>query len=102
MLSADYYAAAKTFREVAPKLKSEEQKEQLKAFQAALEISAYEMPTAETEEAAYRLWKEEELFRKYPDFSDFLRDKLFICLKKGCVPRVFRLKAPFAQKLLVP
>ncbi|MCB0706156.1 MAG: hypothetical protein KDC34_12630 [Saprospiraceae bacterium] len=76
LLSADYYAAAKNFREVEPKLKSQELKDQLAVFRVALEISAFETPSKEVEERAYRIWKDEKLFRKYPDFSDFLGDKL--------------------------
>ncbi|MBR9922337.1 MAG: hypothetical protein GYB31_15985 [Bacteroidetes bacterium] len=86
LLSGDFYAAEKNFREVGPKLNSEELKEQLEVFQVVLTISAFEKPTSEVEEEAYDIWKREELFREYPDFSDFLRDKLVQLYRDGGRP----------------
>jgi hypothetical protein len=76
LLAGDYYAAEKNFREVEPKLESKAMREQLAVMRIVLLISAFEQPTEEVEREAYRIFKDEELFAAYPDFSDFLRDKL--------------------------
>ena len=76
LLAGDFYAAEKTFREVEPKLESTELREQLAVWRIVLRISAFDQPTEEVEQEAYRIFKDEDLFQEYPDFSDFLRDKL--------------------------
>ena len=42
------------------------------------------------------------IFCWYIQKCDFLADKVFLDRKKGCVPRIYPLKNPFAQEWYVP
>lgn len=75
-LAGDFYAAEKTFTEVGRQVTDKTLKEQLDVFLLAMEIAKFEKPTAKVEEMAYAIIKENELYRRYPDFRDYLRDKM--------------------------
>ena len=75
-LASDFYAAEKTFLEASRKVEDKTLKEQLDVFLLAMEIAKFEKPTAQVEELAYEIIKENKLYRRYPDFSGYLRDKM--------------------------
>ena len=75
-LAGDFYAAEKTFTEASRKVDDETLKEQLDVFLLAMEIAKFEKPTAQVEEMAYSIMKENKLYRRYPDFREYLRDKM--------------------------
>ena len=75
-LAGDFYAAEKTFREAAREVDDKILKEQLQVFQTALKIAAFDKPSQETEEFAYQLITNDELYKKYKSFPDFLKDKM--------------------------
>ena len=75
-LAGDYYAAEKTFREAGREVEDKVLKDQLDAFQTALKIAAFEKPTAEVEELAYNIIKDNKLYKTYQSFPDFLQDKM--------------------------
>ena len=75
-LAGDFYAAEKTFTEAARKVDDEVLKEQLDAFLLAMEIAKFDRPTHQVEDMAYAIMKENELYRRYPSFQSYLRDKM--------------------------
>jgi hypothetical protein len=80
-LAGDYYAAEKTLREAArrPDLPADNDdplREQIGVFQLALQIAAFDKPTREVEETAYNILKDNQLYKKYRSFPDFLQDKM--------------------------
>ncbi|MEO1258986.1 MAG: hypothetical protein AAFZ15_09310 [Bacteroidota bacterium] len=75
-LAGDFYAAEKTFTEAARKVEDEVLKEQLDAFLLAMEIAKFDKPTSRVEDMAYAIMKENELYRRYPSFQSYLRDKM--------------------------
>lgn len=75
-LAGDFYAAEMTYRQAAREVDDEGLEEQLNAFRLALLIAKFETPTPETEELAYEIIQENELYKKFKSFPDYLRDKL--------------------------
>ena len=75
-LASDFYAAEKTFQEASRQVEDELLKEQLDVFLLAMEIARFKKPDAKVEEVAYEIMKENELYIRYPDFRDYLRDKM--------------------------
>ena len=77
-LAGNNYEAKLTFDEVLPKLseKQEALKEQVEAFQTALTIASFNKVNEQIETEIYDILKENEVFKKYRDFPDFMRDKL--------------------------
>ncbi len=75
-LSGDFYAAEKTFTEAGREVNNKLLKEQLDVFLLAMEIARFEKPTADVEEIAYQIIKENKLFRKYKSFRNYLQDKM--------------------------
>lgn len=76
LLAGDYYAADLLFQEVADELQNKNLREQLAVFQLACQISAFQRPDDETEQTAYDIRKSDKRYRKYPEFHDYLRDRL--------------------------
>lgn len=75
-LAGDFYAAEKTFREASRQVSDKILKEQLAVFQLALQIASFEKPSQEVETLAYDILKDNELYRTYRSFPDFLKDKM--------------------------
>ncbi len=75
-LAGDFYAAEKTYLAAARKITNKELKEQLDVFLLAMEIARFDKPTAKVEEIAYNIIKENQLYRRYPDFRTYLQDKM--------------------------
>ncbi len=76
LLRGDYYAAAKTFEQVAPKLSQPQLSEQIQAMQWALRISSIVELTPEIENEIFQFVRTDPIYRKYPDFADFIADKM--------------------------
>lgn len=75
VLASDFYAAGKTFEDLAPKLKSKELRKQLDIMRLVLEICSIEEVTREVEERAYELRKKDKIYRSLRDFQVLARDK---------------------------
>lgn len=77
-LAGNNYEASLTFEEVIPKIDEEEEAliEQVAAFQTALKIGAFEEVNEQVETEIYNILKENEVYKKYRDFPDYMRDKL--------------------------
>lgn len=76
LLAGDYYAADLTFKAAQQEVADKALKEQLQAFRAVLKIAAFDQPDAEAEQFAYDLLMEGKLYKAYPGFADFLKDKM--------------------------
>ncbi|MEY3367463.1 MAG: hypothetical protein RI973_618 [Bacteroidota bacterium] len=76
MLAGDYYAAAKTFGQAERSVDDEQLEEQLQIMQTALQIAAFRKASPEAEAFAYDMIKENELYKSWKSFPDFLRDKM--------------------------
>ncbi|MEK7253679.1 MAG: hypothetical protein AAB316_02975 [Bacteroidota bacterium] len=75
-LAGDFYAAEKTFHEAASDVNDKVLAEQLAVFRLALQIAAFEKPTAEVEETAYEILTDNKLYSQYKSFPNFLQDKM--------------------------
>ncbi len=75
LLAGDHYAAAKTFEQIRPAIKNKTLKEQLEVFELALKISSLQTITPENEQEIYEIQDENEFYKLYPDFEDFIKDK---------------------------
>lgn len=96
LLAGDFYAANKTFEEVGRLVEQEDLKKQLGTFQTVLKINAYRNINDNVENEIFTVLKENEAYKKYPDFPDFLRDKLSFLYKKSQEPgKRFLVKYPF-------
>ncbi len=82
MLAGDYYAAEKTFHEAGAEVQDTTLKTQLDVLQLALKIAAFDKPSNEVEEAAYRIIQDEKLYARYKSFPDFLQDKMAYLFRK--------------------
>ena len=86
LLAGDFYAANKTFEEVARTTEQEDLKKQLETFKLVLKINAYRNINKNVENEIFTILKESEVYKQYPDFPDFLRDKLAFLYKKARHP----------------
>lgn len=87
-LAGNYYDANRTFAQAAalPVVKKDPiLNEQLRVFQLAMKISAYQRATEEVEMEVNGIRKD-PLYRKYQDFNDFLRDKMAFLYGQGDSP----------------
>ncbi len=75
-LRGDYYAASRTFEKVVGQVSQPELREQLDAMQWALRISSWREVTPEIEDEVFAFVRENPVYRKYPDFQDFVADKM--------------------------
>ena len=78
LLAGDYYQANRTLKEAGEMLKSKDKalKDQLEVFQLALEISSFDAVTDSVENNAARIISGNDWYQVYPDFPDFLFDKM--------------------------
>ena len=77
LLAGDYYFAEETFREAKEMVKyNDTLRSQLEVFELVSEISAMKRITPVDERYFYNLRRDNEYFKAYADFPDFLRDKL--------------------------
>jgi hypothetical protein len=83
LLAGDFYAANKTFEEVARTVEDENLKLQLETFQTVLKVNAYRNINEDVENEIFSILKDNESYKAYPDFPDFLRDKLDFLYKKS-------------------
>lgn len=89
-LAGDFYAADLTYKEAALEVEEEELKKQLEIFRLALKIAQFQKPTPEVEQAAYEIMKDNDFYKKYRSFPDYLRDKLtFLYEKSGNEAKAF-------------
>lgn len=89
-LAANYYDAARTFRQARRQVDNPLLEEQLQVFELALTIASWTEVTEEVEIEAYRLINSEPLYEKYPYFDAFLRQKLaFLYDKAGQSGKAF-------------
>lgn len=86
LLAGDFYAANKTFDEVARNTEQEDLRNQLTTFKLVLQIDAYRNINDEVEGQIFDILKENDTYKKYPDFPDYLRDKLSFLYKKARRP----------------
>jgi hypothetical protein len=86
LLAGDFYAANKTFEEVARRVEDENLKKQLETFQAVLKVNAYRNINDKVEEEIFELIRNNESYTAYRDFPDFLRDKLSFLYEKASQP----------------
>lgn len=75
-LAGDNYQAGKTFQEVKRKVEDELLEEQLDVFELALKISAFQEADEQMENEVYDILKDNDLYKNYKSFPDYLRDKL--------------------------
>jgi len=86
LLAGDFYAAGKTFDEVRRRTNDDELKKQLDAFQLVLRINEFRYVNDKNEREIYVILDENETYKSYSDFPDFLRDKLYFLYKKNRLP----------------
>ncbi len=75
LLGGDYYAAKNTLRQLKGKIDNEVLAEQLDALIMVANIDGLEEVNSEMEDLVVS-YERTELFRKYPDFGKFVKDKL--------------------------
>ncbi len=77
VLSGDYYYAKQSFEKASHIVTNDTLKYQLKVFELALEINAWDKITPEVEERIVEIKKDRKKYlEKNPDFDDMLRDKM--------------------------
>ncbi|MEZ5040501.1 MAG: hypothetical protein R2828_11425 [Saprospiraceae bacterium] len=76
LLAGNYYFASQTFTEARKMIDNDTLKNQLDAFELALRISDWSKPDDAVEEQAADIQRTSAVYRTYPDFPDFMRDKL--------------------------
>ena len=86
LLAGDFYSAGNTFETAGDMVEDDLLREQLAAFQLALEISSWEWPTGEVERKAAAIIHDNDLYDEYEDFPDFLYDKLAELYQQGGYP----------------
>jgi hypothetical protein len=102
LLAGDYYAAGKIFHELQSAIKDKALKEQLQVFQVAHQICTIDTLGDAVEIEAYRL-RRDELFAKYPDLPDFLRDRFTALYTKYNRPgKAFRSQYSFDDLRMNP
>lgn len=91
LLAGDNYAAAQTFKEVRPLIQEEALTEQLKVFELALEITAFNKIDDKIERTAYDIIKDNDVYKSAKSFPNFLRDRMSVLYKKNDHPgKAFR------------
>jgi len=86
-LAGNYYDARRTFEEAREQLTPDDAllAEQLNVFALAMRISTFTAATDSIERMANRIRKT-DLYAKYPDFQDFLKDKMTALYEEGNSP----------------
>jgi hypothetical protein len=75
-LAGNNYEAKMTFEEILPKVEDEALKEQILAFETAMKIGSFDKVNEQIETEIYQILKDNEVYKKYKDFPDYMRDKL--------------------------
>jgi len=89
LLAGDYYAAKKTLKNLQNTIENEALKEQLDAMLMVATIDGFEEANEDMEKTIVD-YKRNPLFRKYPDFDNFTKDKLsYLFKKEGLVGKAF-------------
>ncbi len=76
VLAGNYYFAGKTFEEARKMVKDDSLKIQLKTWQEVLDIVSVERLNDRIEKKWADFQRDDPIFRQFPDFNDFMRDKL--------------------------
>ncbi len=75
LLAGDFYAAKKTLKKIQASVEDEVLKDQLEAMLMAATIDGFEEVDEEMEQTVVQ-FRKKQIFRKYPDFEKFTKDKL--------------------------
>lgn len=86
VLAGDYYQASRTFAEAKTITQKRELKQQLEVFELALQISSFQATTDSVENKAAQIIRTNDWFRIYPDFPDFLYDKMGVLYENSNNP----------------
>ncbi len=76
LLAGDYYFARETFAEAKEMVRNDTLRTQLEVFELVINISSMERISPADEQRFYNLNRNNKYFKVFPDFKDFLRDKL--------------------------
>ena len=96
MLAGNFYDARKSFQAARQLSMPALLEEQLDAFELALYINTLEDIDKETENKLARLQRINEVYKRLPDFEDFLRDKLTeLYQQTGQEGKAFLMQYPF-------
>lgn len=76
LLAGNYYFAARSFKDARELVKSDTLRHQLETFELALKITALDKIDDQAERDIYDIRRSNEVFLSYPDFPNFLNDKL--------------------------
>lgn len=89
LLAGDYYAAKKTLKSVQDSVHNEVLQDQLEAMLMAATIDGFEEVDEDMEQVVVQ-FKKNPIFRKYPDFDKFTKDKLsYLYKSKGLSGKAF-------------
>ena len=92
LLAGDNYAARKNFAKIQLGRKQELLAEQLEVFKLALEINSFYELNQTQEERVFDIIKNEDLYKEYKDFPNFINDRLAALYKEQDKPgRAFRM-----------
>ncbi len=75
LLAGDYYAAQKTLKKIQASVEDEVLQDQLEAMLMAATIDGFEEADEDMEQTVVQ-FKKNAIFRRYPDFEKFTKDKL--------------------------
>ena len=76
VLAGNYYFAAETFEEAQKIVKNDTLKAQLAIFERVLRVSAYDEVNDDIENEVDAFLRNPDLLAAYPDFKDFLQDRM--------------------------
>lgn len=103
LLAGDYYAAGKTLGQAADLVDSKALQEQLRIFQLVLEIAELRFVNPPIEDRIAGIRLDEELYKRYPQFKDFMADKLeWLYLRNNQPGKAFLLQHPLADLKVNP
>lgn len=81
VLAGDNYAAKKSFEQLNLEEENEILQEQVEVFKLALEVNSFEEIGEEEEERIFEIIKDEEHYKNYTDFPNFINDRLAFLYK---------------------
>lgn len=82
-LAGDFYAAQQTFKLVQQRVENDTLQEQLNAFRLALNIASWNEANDETESEAVEIIRNNEAYKKYRDFPDYMHDRMAQLYREG-------------------
>ena len=91
LLSGDYYYAEQSFKKAEKMVSNDTLQYQLKVFELALEINAWDKITPKIEDRIVEIRKDKDkILERNPDFDDMLRDKMaWLYLRQGDQAKAF-------------